>query len=611
MTDANVVLGYIPTGPARQRATSSRLARARGGGRRLGRRLGLSPLEAARGIHDLANATMMRALRAVSTEKGRDPSEFALVAYGGSGPGARGGARGRARCARRRSCRRSRASSPRSACCSRRAEYHDVRFCRVDAREPDLDALRRLDAEMRAHLATRIDGRARMAAHRRRPLPRPELERPGRPAGRDRRGSRRGRSSTRFEAEHERLYGTRLEPGSPIDIRALRLVALGPAGRERVRAAGRRAASAGTRRADFGDGPRRARRACRLAGIDLRRAAPKDRFSSTSTTRRSSCRRAGSLCLDRDSGALVLDLSRDRRRTSARRRRSRCASSANALATARRRDGDDDLPHRALGGRPRRDGLLGGALRPDGRDGRAGRDDPAPARLDPERDADAARRHRRQASRRATSTSSTTRSTARATRPTSSSSSRPSPATTLSASPSPSRTTATSAAACPARSRATRPRSSRRACGSRGCSSTTAASRSRRCSRSSARTSASRTSCSATSPRRSRRARSATAGCRSSRSGTARGLHELIDGLLDHTEPLLRAEIAPLARRDRGRSSTTSTRTGSTCCDVTITVDLTVRGDELVADFSESAPMVRGALNCTPSFVEAARLPLA
>ena len=37
-----------------------------------------------------------------------------------------------------------------------------------------------------------------------------------------------------------------------------------------------------------------------------------------------------------------------------------------------------------------------------------------------------------------------------------------------------------------------------------------------------------------------------------------------------------------------------------------ITVRLTVQGDELTADFRESAPMVRGSLNCTPSFVEAA-----
>ena len=32
----------------------------------------------------------------------------------------------------------------------------------------------------------------------------------------------------RFEDEHERLYGVRGEPGSPVEIRALRLAALGP-----------------------------------------------------------------------------------------------------------------------------------------------------------------------------------------------------------------------------------------------------------------------------------------------------------------------------------------------------------------------------------------------
>ena len=39
--------------------------------------------------------------------------------------------------------------------------------------------------------------------------------------------------------------------------------------------------------------------------------------------------------------------------------------------------------------------------------------------------------------------------------------------------------------------------------------------------------------------------------------------------------------------------------------DVPLTVRLTIRNDELIADFTQSAPMVRGALNCTPSFVEA------
>ena len=37
-------------------------------------------------MHAIANARMTRALRSVSSEKGRDPREFALIAYGGAGP---------------------------------------------------------------------------------------------------------------------------------------------------------------------------------------------------------------------------------------------------------------------------------------------------------------------------------------------------------------------------------------------------------------------------------------------------------------------------------------------------------------------------------------------
>src|SRR5207237_10647492 len=55
----------------------------------------------------------------------------------------------------------------------------------------------------------------------------------------------------RFEDEHEQLYGMRLEPGSPIDIRALRLAALGPERAPFALPAGERDAT-GTRVADFG-----------------------------------------------------------------------------------------------------------------------------------------------------------------------------------------------------------------------------------------------------------------------------------------------------------------------------------------------------------------------
>jgi N-methylhydantoinase B len=81
-------------------------------------------------------------------------------------------------------------------------------------------------------------------------------------------------------------------------------------------------------------------------------------------------------------------------------------------------------------------------------------------------------------------------------------------------------------------------------------------------------------------------------------------LNELGTALLDHTEELLRREIR--AWPD-GKASFTDymDSDGIDVTDVAITVDLEIRGDEVVADFSRSAPMVRGALNCTPSFAEA------
>ena len=48
--------------------------------------LGMSRLEAAYGIHRLANTNMSQAIRGVSIERGRDPRNFMLVAFGGAGP---------------------------------------------------------------------------------------------------------------------------------------------------------------------------------------------------------------------------------------------------------------------------------------------------------------------------------------------------------------------------------------------------------------------------------------------------------------------------------------------------------------------------------------------
>ena len=46
----------------------------------------MSRLEAVYGIHRLANTSMSQAIRGVSIERGRDPRNFMLVAFGGAGP---------------------------------------------------------------------------------------------------------------------------------------------------------------------------------------------------------------------------------------------------------------------------------------------------------------------------------------------------------------------------------------------------------------------------------------------------------------------------------------------------------------------------------------------
>jgi N-methylhydantoinase A len=87
VTDANVVLGYL--NPEYFAGGTLRLhpgAAARAIEERVGRPLGLSVEEAAWGIHAIVNTNMELATRVVSIERGRDPRDLTLVAFGGSGP---------------------------------------------------------------------------------------------------------------------------------------------------------------------------------------------------------------------------------------------------------------------------------------------------------------------------------------------------------------------------------------------------------------------------------------------------------------------------------------------------------------------------------------------
>ncbi|MEO7385514.1 MAG: hydantoinase/oxoprolinase family protein [Gammaproteobacteria bacterium] len=87
VTDANVVLGYLPSGEVRlggdmklRRDLSEKAVQS------VAAALNLGIKQAAAGIIDIVNENMYGALRLVSVEKGYDPRDFALIAFGGAGP---------------------------------------------------------------------------------------------------------------------------------------------------------------------------------------------------------------------------------------------------------------------------------------------------------------------------------------------------------------------------------------------------------------------------------------------------------------------------------------------------------------------------------------------
>lgn len=86
VTDANVVLGYLPTRLAGGSLALDVAKATAAIDRVIGRPLGLSHEAAAFGIREIANSNMVRAIRAVTVERGLDPRELTLFAFGGSGP---------------------------------------------------------------------------------------------------------------------------------------------------------------------------------------------------------------------------------------------------------------------------------------------------------------------------------------------------------------------------------------------------------------------------------------------------------------------------------------------------------------------------------------------
>jgi N-methylhydantoinase A len=86
VTDANVVLGI--QNPAHLLGGRMRIDRAAAERAiaRLAGKLGLGTMETAQGILSVVTANMAKAIRVISVERGHDPRDYVLMAFGGAGP---------------------------------------------------------------------------------------------------------------------------------------------------------------------------------------------------------------------------------------------------------------------------------------------------------------------------------------------------------------------------------------------------------------------------------------------------------------------------------------------------------------------------------------------
>ena len=86
VTDANVVLGRLPSDALLDGRMAIRRDLAEAAIDRLAGPLGMERTATALGIVQVASAVIVKAIRTISIERGHDPAEFALFAFGGAGP---------------------------------------------------------------------------------------------------------------------------------------------------------------------------------------------------------------------------------------------------------------------------------------------------------------------------------------------------------------------------------------------------------------------------------------------------------------------------------------------------------------------------------------------
>jgi len=233
ITDANVILGYLNPEYLVGGAVKLNAARARElFAERIARPLGLSLEDAAEGAHRIAASNMIRAIKSVSSERGRDPREYVLFAFGGNGP------LFAASLARQLEMRRI-LVPPAPGLFSAfgllyaDVEHHYVRTYRRETHGAELSALNEVMTQMevvaRAQLAA--EGFAAEATRLKRAADLCylgqsfELTVPMEPGAID--GATIAKLEEAFAREHERVYGHRAGADEPVVLMSLRLVAQG------------------------------------------------------------------------------------------------------------------------------------------------------------------------------------------------------------------------------------------------------------------------------------------------------------------------------------------------------------------------------------------------
>ena len=85
VTDANLILGYLNPSAIAGGSVKLNLKKQSLRLSKVAAPLGLTAEQAALGARRVAASNMIRAIKAVSTERGRDPRQYTLCAFGGNG----------------------------------------------------------------------------------------------------------------------------------------------------------------------------------------------------------------------------------------------------------------------------------------------------------------------------------------------------------------------------------------------------------------------------------------------------------------------------------------------------------------------------------------------